>query len=107
MTRKRVHWGHTPFRVKSDPEFGQLSPDLANSGVRLTQLWVIFCVKLTDSRVTVVREWSLAHADPSVFRVYQGGGKWRLAGRDIAMGGGGGRCLSLRCTCPPQKKMYD
>ena len=25
VTRKRVHWGHTQFRVKEDPEFGQLS----------------------------------------------------------------------------------
>ena len=31
----RVHWGHTPFRVKSDPEFGQLSADLTNH--RLTE----------------------------------------------------------------------
>ena len=48
VTRKRVHWGHTPFRVNSDPECGQLSADLTNKGVRLTQLWVIFRVKLTD-----------------------------------------------------------
>ena len=43
MTRKRVHWGQTPFRVKDDPEIGQLSADLTNNGVRLrlTQLWVI------------------------------------------------------------------
>ena len=38
MTRKRVHWGHTQFRVRGDPEFGQLSVDLTNNGVRLTQL---------------------------------------------------------------------
>ena len=32
MTRKRVHWGQTPFRVKDDPEIGQLSADLTNNG---------------------------------------------------------------------------
>ena len=31
-----VHWGHTQFRVKSDPEFGHLSADLTKNGVRLT-----------------------------------------------------------------------
>ena len=41
------------------------------------KLWVIFRVKLTDFRVIVDPEWSLApmdpfpgHADPGVFRVY-------------------------------------
>ena len=48
VIRKRVHWGQTPFRVNDDPEIGQLSADLTNNGVRLTQLWVIFLVKLTD-----------------------------------------------------------
>ena len=24
VTRKRVHWGQTPFRVKDDPEISQL-----------------------------------------------------------------------------------
>ena len=64
MTRKRVS---TRFRVISDTEFGQLSADLIINGVRLTQLWVIFCFKLTDFRVTVDPEWSLT---PNVFRVY-------------------------------------
>ena len=36
MTRKRVHRGRTQFRIKSDPEFGQLSPDLTNDEVSLT-----------------------------------------------------------------------
>ena len=67
VTRKRVRWGQTPFRVKDDPEFGQLSADLTNNGVRLTQLWVTFRVKLTDFRVIVDPEWSLAPMDP--FRV--------------------------------------
>ena len=60
VTRKRVEWGHTPFGVKSDPEFGQLSADLTNNGVRLTQLWVInllFRVKFTDFRVTRTGVW--------------------------------------------------
>ena len=67
VTWKRVHWGQTPFRVKDDPEIGQLSADLTNNGVRLTQLCVTFRVKLTDFRVIVDPEWSLAPMDP--FRV--------------------------------------
>ena len=67
VTRKRVHWGQTPFRVKDDPEIGQLSADLTTNGVRLTQLWVTFRIKLTDFRVIVDPEWSLAPMDP--FRV--------------------------------------
>ena len=50
-----------------DPEIGQLIADLTNNGVRLTQLWVTFRVKLTDFRVIVDPEWSLAPMDP--FRV--------------------------------------
>ena len=65
---KRVHWGHTLFRVKRlDAEFGQLSADLTNNGVRLTQLRVTFRVKLTAFRVTVDPEWSLTPMD--LFRV--------------------------------------
>ena len=56
MTRKRVHWGQTPFLVNDDPEISQLT----NNGVSLTQLWVIFRVNLTDFRVIVDPEWSLA-----------------------------------------------
>ena len=80
---KRVHWGQTPFRVNNDPEIGQLSADLTNNGVRLTQLWVICRVKLTDFRVIVDPEWSLAQwtlsgssFDPDVFRVYAYGTAW-------------------------------
>ena len=65
-----MHWGQTPPRDKSDPEVGQLSADLTNN-------WVIFRVQLTDFRVIVNPEWSLApmdpfpgHADPGAFRVY-------------------------------------
>ena len=43
--QERVHWGQTPFRFTNDREIGQLSADVRNDGVRLTQLWVIlFCV---------------------------------------------------------------
>ena len=78
----------TGTRVSRDPEKGSFgaklhsgstttrkSVRLTNNGVRLTQLWVIFRVKLTDFRVIVDPEWSLApmdpfpgHADPGVFR---------------------------------------
>ena len=61
---ERVHWGQTPFPVKDDPEIGQLSADLTNNWVRLTQLWVIFRPRLTDFRVIVDPEWSLASMDP-------------------------------------------
>ena len=76
VTRKRVHWGQTPFRVNNDPEIGQLSADLTNNGVRLTQLWVIFHVKLTDFRIIVDPEWSLAPMDP--FRVKFDPGVFRV-----------------------------
>ena len=64
---ERVHWGETPFRVKDDPEICQLSADLTNNGVRLTQLWVIFRVRLTD-----FPEWSLAPMDPFPGQVLPG-----------------------------------
>ena len=74
---ERVHWGQTPYRVKDDPEICQLSADLTNNGVRLTQLCVIFRVRLTDFRVIADPEWSLppmdplrVKFDPGVFRVY-------------------------------------
>ena len=60
LTRKRVHWGHAQFRVKSYPEVGQISADLTNNGVTLTKLWVIFRVKLNPFRVKF---------DPGGFRV--------------------------------------
>ena len=63
VTLKRVHEGHTQFLVKSDLEFGQLFA-VTNYSVSLTQLWVIFRVKLTDFRVIVDPEWSLAPMDP-------------------------------------------
>ena len=90
----RIHAGVTIHskntRVSRDLEKGPLGPNSIpgqrwpgnqsnrlNNGVRLTQFWVIFRVKLTDFRVIVDPEWSLApmdpfpgHADPGVFRVY-------------------------------------
>ena len=64
VTRKRVHWGQTRFRVNDDPKIGPVSADLTNNGVRLTQLWVMFRVKLTNFPVIVDPEWSLAPMDP-------------------------------------------
>ena len=64
VTRKGGHWNHTPFRVKSDLEFGQLYADLTNNEVRLTQFWVRFRVKLINFRVIADPEWSLAPMDP-------------------------------------------
>ena len=66
----------TPLRVKDDPEIGQLSADLTNNGIRLTQLWVIFRVRLTDFRVIVDPEWSLVPMDP--FRVKFDPGVFRV-----------------------------
>ena len=64
-----------PLGPNPIPEVGQLSADLTNNGVRLTQLWVIFLIKL-NFRVIVDPEWSLAPMDhfrvkfdPGVFRV--------------------------------------
>ena len=50
VNRKRVHRGRTHFRVKSDPEFSQLSAYSTNNEVKLTPLWwVIFRGKLTTN----------------------------------------------------------
>ena len=76
----------TPGSAGTRKKGGQLGPNgsmmtrksvkFTNNGVRLTQLLVIFRVKLTDFRVIVYPEWSLApmdpfpgHADPVVFIV--------------------------------------
>ena len=77
LTRKgsigaKLHSGSRMTRKSG----GQLSADLTNNGVRLTQFWVMFRVRLTDFRVIVDPEWSLAPMDPfqvkfdpGVFRV--------------------------------------
>ena len=73
LTRKGSHWGRAPFRVGDDPEIGQLDakydPELGQSDPLVCQV----CRKLTDFRVVVDPEWSLApmdpfpgHADPGV-----------------------------------------
>ena len=78
MTRERVHhvhWGQTLFPDQRWP--GNQSSWQMN-GVRLPDPAPGYnCVKLTDFRVIVDPEWSLApmdpfpgHADPGVFRVY-------------------------------------
>ena len=68
--------GSIGAKLHSGSTMTRKSVKLTNNGVRLTQLWVIFRVKLTDFRVIVDPEWSLApmdsfpgHADPGVFRV--------------------------------------
>ena len=74
----KYSWGAISkhIRVKHDPEIGQLCADLTNNGDRLTQLWVIFRVRLTDFRVIVDPEWSLAPMDP--FRVKFDPGVFRV-----------------------------
>ena len=73
---ERVHWGQTPFQINDDPEISQLDaeydPELGQSDPIVCQV----CRELTDFRVIVDPEWSLApmdpfpgHADPGVFRV--------------------------------------
>ena len=74
---ERVHWGKTPFRVNDDPEISQpdaeYDPELGQSDPIICQV----CGKLTDFRVFLDPEWSLAPMDPfrvkfnpGVFRVY-------------------------------------
>ena len=54
-----VSWQCDPKRgssnpgINDDPKTNQLSADLTNNEMRLTQLWVIFRVKLNDLRVIV------------------------------------------------------
>ena len=64
---KRVHWGQTRFRVNDDPEISQpdaeYDPELGQSDPIICQV----CGKLTDFRVLLDQEWSLAPMDP--FRV--------------------------------------
>ena len=78
VTRKRVHWGQTPFRVKDDPEIGQLSADLTSimgsdwpsSEWHSASSWLISGSLLT--RNGVWPQWTLSGSisDPGVFRVY-------------------------------------
>ena len=60
---ERVQCGQTPFRVNGDPEIGQLDaeydPELGQSDLIICQI----CRKLTDFRVIVNPEWSLAPMD--------------------------------------------
>ena len=63
-TRKRVHWGQTPFRVNNDPEISQLDseydPELGKSDPFICQV----CRKLTTFRVTVDPERSMTPNGP-------------------------------------------
>ena len=69
VTRKRVHWGQTPFRVHDDPEISQLDtecdPEIGQSDPIICPV----CRKLTNFRVIFDPEWSLAPMD--LFRVTQ------------------------------------
>ena len=56
--------GSNTIPGNDDREIGQLFADLTNNEVRLTQLWVIFRVKLTDYRVIIYPEWNLTPMDP-------------------------------------------
>ena len=57
LTRKGIiAWGQTPFRVNGDPGISQSDPIICQ-----------FCGKLTDFRVILDPEWSLAPMDS--FRV--------------------------------------
>ena len=76
MTRKRVHFDITQFQLKSDPESGQLSGDLTNIGVRLTQIWVIFRAKFAISGSSLTPELSMTPMDP--FRVTFDPGVFRV-----------------------------
>ena len=68
MTRKRVHWGQTPFRVNYDPEISQLD---AEYDPELDQSDTITCQvrrKLTKFRVTIDPELSMT-PKRTLFRV--------------------------------------
>ena len=65
LTRKGSIWGQTPFRVKDDPEIGQLSADLTYNGVRWpssgsysASSWLISGSSLT--RNGVWPQWTLS-----------------------------------------------
>ena len=61
---ERVHWGQTPFRVNDDPEISQLDAEYDTElGKSDPIVWHV-CRKLTDFRVIVDPEWSLAPMDP-------------------------------------------
>ena len=57
---ERVHWGQTLFQVNDDPEISQpdaeYDPELGQSDPIICQV----CGKLTDFRVILDPEWSLA-----------------------------------------------
>ena len=59
VTRKWVNWGQESIPGQ------RRSVKLTNNGVRLTQLWVIFRVKLMDFRVNVDPEWRFGPNGPS------------------------------------------
>ena len=77
LTRKGSIWGQAPFRVNDDPEISQLDAEYDPMLGQSDPIVCLVCRKLTDFRVIVDPEWSLAptdpfpgHVDPGVFRVY-------------------------------------
>ena len=71
-----VHWGQTPFRVNDDPDISQDGAEYDPELGKFYPIVVKSARKLTDFRVIVDPESSLApmdpflgHADPGVFRV--------------------------------------
>ena len=69
VTLKSVHWSHTQFRVKSDPEFGQRVADLTNNEVDLNSglysAWSFS--EVADFRVIIDPEFSVTPMDPFKF----------------------------------------
>ena len=63
VTRERAHRGRTQFRVKSDPEFGQLSADLIHNEVRLTQLDLGHIDNILSKLITF---WVIVNPEPSL-----------------------------------------
>ena len=72
MTRKRVCWGQTPFRVNDDPEISQLDakydPELGQSDPIILSIWLISGSPLTRNGVWPQRILFRVTGDPGVFR---------------------------------------
>ena len=70
MTRKRVRWGQTPFRVNYDPEISQLDakydPELVQSDPHYLSIWLIAGSPLTRNGVWPQRTLFRVTADPGV-----------------------------------------
>ena len=64
LTRTRIRWSQTPFRVNYNLEISQLDveydPELSQYDPVISHV----CLKLTDFQVIFDPEWSLATTDP-------------------------------------------